>query len=130
MPRSEIARIRVRLSLACLDGLNSSHVDARSSLRELSDRVAVRLAHAYPHVDVDVTSDPRSDAATRLEVVDTGWCEVADSSDAVRDIVDATWSDLEAWIVPASCRACHESDASSDCRGYCHPCAVGLEVMS
>jgi hypothetical protein len=130
MPKAEIARIRVRLSLACLEGWDSSHVDARLSLRELSDRVAVRLAHAYPHVDVDVTSDPRSDAATRLEVVDADWCEVADSSDAVRDIIDVTWSDLEAWIVLASCRACHESDASPDCRGYCHPCAVELEVVS
>lgn len=130
MPKSEIARIRVRLSLACLDGWDSSHVDTRASLRELSDRVAVRLAHAYPRVDVDVTSDPRSDAPTRLEVVDADWCEVADSSDAVRDIVDATWGDIEAWIVPASCRACHESDASPDCRGYCHPCAVELKVMS
>jgi hypothetical protein len=130
MPKSEIARIRVRLSLACLDGWDSSHVDARESLRELSDRVAVRLAHAYPRVDVDVTVDPQSDATTRLEVVDADWCEVADSSDAVRDIVDAAWCDLETWIVPASCRACHESDASPDCRGYCHPCAVELEVAS
>ena len=128
MPKAEIARIRVRLSLACLDGWDSSHVDARASLRELSDRVAVRLAHAYPHVDVDVTADLRSDASTRLEVVDSDWYEVADSSDAVRDIVDATWGDLEAWIVPATCRACRESDASPDCRGYCHPCAVALEV--
>ena len=130
MPKSEIARIRVRLSLACLDGWDSSHVDARESLRELSDRVAVRLAHAYPHVDVDVTVDSQSDATTRLVVVDGDWCEVADSSDAVRDIVDAAWSDLEAWVVPASCRACHESAASPDCRGYCHPCAVELEVAS
>ena len=130
MPKSEIARIRVRLSLACLDGWDSSAVDARASLRELSDRVAVRLAHAYPHVDVDVTANPQSDAATRLEVVDADWYEVADSSDAVRDIVDAAWSNLEAWIVPASCRACHESDASVDCRGYCHPCAAELEVAS
>jgi len=92
--------------------------------------VAVRLAHAYPHVDVDVTSDTQSDTATRLEVVDADWCEVADSSDAVRDIVDATWCDLEAWVVSASCRACHESDASPDCRGYCYPCAVEFEVVS
>ena len=130
MPKSEIARIRVRLSLACLDGWDSAHVDARASLRELSDRVAVRLAHAYPQSDVDVTVDPQSDAETRSEVVDADWCEVVDSSDAVRDIVDAAWSNLEAWIVPASCRACHESDASVDCRGYCHPCAVELEVAS
>ena len=128
MPKAEIARIRVRLSLACLEGWDSSNVDARASLRELSDRVAVRLAHVYPHVDVDVTSDPRSDASTRLEAVDADWCEVADSSDAVREIVDAVWGDLEAWIVPASCRACHESAASPDCRGYCHPCATNLEV--
>ena len=130
MPKSEIARIRVRLSLACLDGWDSSAVDARASLRELSDRVAVRLAHAYPHVDIDVKVDSQSDATTRLEVVDADWCEVANSSDAVRDIVDAAWSDLDAWIVPAGCRACHESDASPDCRGYCHPCAVDLEVAS
>ena len=102
MPRSEIARIRVRLSLACLEGWDSSHVDARASLRELSDRVAVRLVHSYPNVDVDVTSDPRSDAPTRLEVVDADWREVADSSDAVREIVDAAWGDLEAWIVPVN----------------------------
>ena len=130
MPKSEIARIRVRLSLACLDGWDSAHVDARASLRELSDRVVVRLAHAYPHVDADVTVDSQSDASTRSEVVDADWYEVTDSADAVRDIVDAAWSDLEAWIVPASCRACHESDASPDCRGYCHPCAVELEVAS
>ena len=77
-----------------------------------------------------MTVDSQSDDATRLEVVDADWCEGADSADAVRDIVDAAWYDLEAWIVPASCRACHESDASSDCRGYCHPCAVELEVAS
>ena len=128
MPKAEIARIRVRLSLACFEGWDSSHVDARASLRELSDRVTVRLAYAYPHVDVDVTSDPRSDAANRLEAVDADWCEVADSSDAVREIVDAAWGDLEAWIVPAICRACHESDASPDCRGCCHPCARELGV--
>jgi hypothetical protein len=130
MPKSEIARIRVRLSLACLTCWDSSHVDARASLRELSDRIAVRLAHTSPHVDVDVTVDPQSDVATRIEVVDADWCEVADSSDAVRGIVDAAWSDLESWIVPAGCRACHESDASPDCRGYCHPCAVEIEVVS
>lgn len=128
MPKAEIARIRLRLSLACLEGWDSSHVDAHASLRELSDRVTVRLEHNYPHVDVDVTADLRSDAANRLEVVDADWYEVADSSDAVGDIVDATWGDLEAWIVPASCRACHESDASPGCHGYCHPCAVEIEV--
>lgn len=128
MPKAEIARIRVRLSLACFEGWDSSHVDARRSLRELADRVSVRLAHAYPHVDVDVTSDPRSDAATRIEAVDADWCEVADSSDAVREIVDTTWADTDAWIVSASCRACFESDAAPECRGYCWPCARTFEV--
>ena len=101
MPKSQIAHLRVRLSLGVLEGLTDAHLyDARASVRELADRVAVRLTHEFPSCDIDVTTDVRSDAPTRLEVVDDDWYPVGlAESDAVRECVEKAWEDMASWLV-------------------------------
>jgi hypothetical protein len=92
--------IRAHVDLGLFDGWYDSHLYNQSaSVRQFADRLAIRLAVAYPTADVDVTHDTRTSGGGR-ETVETSDGREADGVDvdAVRAIVGRLFEDAAAWL--------------------------------